>query len=53
MVEDFIYTLADGKTGRMHALKAIPTLYLLSGDKRVLLRDASVGQIEAWLRSPP
>ncbi|MBE5047023.1 DUF5106 domain-containing protein [Alistipes onderdonkii] len=30
-------------------LKAMPTLYLLDKDKRVILKDASVEQIEMWL----
>lgn len=34
----------------LYDLKAIPTLYLLDKDKKVLLKDASVGQIEAYLQ---
>lgn len=30
-------------------LKAIPTLYLLDKDKRIILKDAPVEQIEQWL----
>lgn len=33
----------------LYDLKAIPTLYLLDKDKKVLLKDASVGQIEVYL----
>lgn len=33
----------------LYDLKAIPTLYLLDRDKRVLLKDATVESIEAWL----
>lgn len=34
----------------LYDLKAMPTLYLLDGEKRVLLKDASVEQVEAWFR---
>lgn len=33
----------------LYDLKAIPTLYLLDGGKRVIFKDAPVEQIEAWL----
>lgn len=33
----------------LYDLKAIPTLYLLDKDKRILLKDAPVEQIKAWL----
>lgn len=36
----------------LYDLKAIPTLYLLDKNKRVILKDASVEQIEAWLQAP-
>lgn len=36
---------------KLYDLKAIPALYLLDADKRVILKDASVEQIEAWLRA--
>lgn len=35
----------------LYDLKAMPTLYLLDAVKRVILKDASVEQIEAWLRA--
>lgn len=35
----------------LYDLKAIPTLYLLDIGKRVILKDASVEQIEAWLQA--
>lgn len=35
--------------GRLYDLKAMPTLYLLDKDKRVILKDASVERIEQWL----
>ena len=33
---------------RLYDLKAIPTLYLLDRDKRVILKDAPIEQIERW-----
>lgn len=36
---------------RIYDLKAMPKLYLLDAQKRVILKDASVEQIEAWLKS--
>lgn len=35
--------------GQLYDLKAMPTLYLLDKDKRVILKDATVEQIEQWL----
>ena len=35
---------------QLYDLKAIPTLYLLDGNKTVLLRDATVEEIEAYLQ---
>lgn len=35
---------------RLYDLKAIPTLYLLDANKRVLLKDATVEQVEQYLR---
>lgn len=35
---------------RLYDLKAMPTLYLLDANKRVLLKDASVDRIEAWMK---
>ena len=37
--------------GRVYDLKAMPTLYLLDGQKRVLLKDAPAERIEAWLET--
>ncbi len=34
----------------LYDLKAIPSLYLLGGDKTVLLRDATIEQIEGYLQ---
>lgn len=34
---------------QVYDLKAIPTLYLLDADKKVILKDASVEQIEMWV----
>lgn len=34
----------------LYDLKAIPTLYLLDKDKRIILKDDSVERIEAWLQ---
>lgn len=34
---------------RVYDLKAMPTLYLLDADKRVILKDVPVERIEAWL----
>lgn len=34
---------------QLYDLKAIPTLYLLDGEKRVLIKDAPVEFIEKWL----
>lgn len=34
---------------QLYDLKAMPTLYLLDKDKRVILKDAPVEQIEQWL----
>lgn len=35
--------------GQSYDLKAMPTLYLLDKDKRVILKDASIERIEQWL----
>lgn len=35
-------------TEERYALKAMPTLYLLDKDKKVLLKDATIGEIEAY-----
>lgn len=34
----------------LYDLKAIPTFYLLDGEKRVIMKDAPIEQIEAWLQ---
>lgn len=34
---------------QLYDLKAIPTLYLLDCDKRVILKDTTIEQIEQWL----
>lgn len=34
---------------QVYDLKAMPTLYLLDADKKVILKDAPVEQVEAWL----
>ena len=34
-------------------LKAMPTLYLLSPQQRVILKDADVSDILTWLRTHP
>lgn len=34
---------------QMYDLKAMPTLYLLDAEKKVILKDAPVEQVEAWL----
>ena len=34
----------------LYDLKAIPTIYLLDKDKRVILKDVSAEVVEAWLR---
>ena len=34
---------------RLYDLRAFPTLYLLDQDKQVLLKDATIEQIEMWL----
>ena len=34
---------------RLYDLKAMPTLYLLDRNKRVILKDAPVERIEEWL----
>ena len=36
---------------RLYDLKAYPTLYLLDDQKRVVLKDVSVEQVERWLHS--
>lgn len=36
---------------RLYDLRAIPTLYLLDADKRVLLKDAPVERVERYLRT--
>ena len=38
------------KEKNLYDLKAIPTLYLLDKNKKVLLKDAVVGQIEQYLQ---
>lgn len=38
------------KEKNLYDLKAIPTLYLLDKNKKVLLKDAAVGQIEQYLQ---
>ncbi len=50
--EGWIDAYDEGKQltrDRVYDLKAMPTLYLLDKEHRVLLKDTSVGQIEAWL----
>lgn len=37
--------------GQLYDLKAIPSLYLLDRDKTVILKDADIRQIEAWLQA--
>jgi hypothetical protein len=37
------------KNGEIYDLKAIPTLYLLDKDKKVILKDASTGDIHEYL----
>ncbi|MDR0422677.1 MAG: DUF5106 domain-containing protein [Proteiniphilum sp.] len=37
------------RKGELYDLKAIPTLYLLDGGKRVVLKDADFAGLEAWL----
>ena len=37
------------KEKNLYDLKAIPTLYLLDKDKKVLLKDATVAQIDQYL----
>ncbi len=39
------------KRDRLYDLKAIPCLYLLDSDKRVILKDATIERIEEYLRS--
>lgn len=39
-------------TDEVYDLKAMPTLYLLDAEKRVLLKDASMERIEEWLLKP-
>lgn len=34
---------------QVYDLKAMPTIYLLDAEKRVILKDASVERVEAWL----
>jgi len=34
----------------LYAIRATPSLYLLDGEKRVLLKDADYTMVEAWLR---
>ncbi len=36
--------------GEMYDLKAIPTIYLLDKDKRVILKDAPIELVAQWLR---
>ena len=36
---------------KVYDLRAIPSLYLLDNDKRVILKDANIEQIERWLGS--
>lgn len=35
---------------RLYDLKAVPCLYLLDADKRVLLKDVTVEHVELYLR---
>lgn len=35
---------------RLYDLKAVPCLYLLDADKRVLLKDVTVEHLELYLR---
>lgn len=35
---------------KLYDLKAIPTLYLLDKEKRVILKDAPIDEIERWLK---
>lgn len=36
-------------SGELYDLKAMPTLYLLDKDKRVIIKDANIEEIEQWL----
>ena len=38
------------KNDEIYDLKAIPTLYLLNKEKKVLLKDATVAQIDQYLQ---
>lgn len=38
---------------QLYDLKAIPTLYLLDKDKKIILKDVSVLQLEQWLSGSP
>ena len=33
----------------LYAIRAIPSLYLLDGEKRVILKDADYNKLDAWL----
>jgi len=35
---------------QLYDLKAMPTLYLLDKEKRVILKDAPIAAIEDWLK---
>jgi hypothetical protein len=39
------------KNGELYDLRAIPTLYLLDKEKKVLLKDVDYPQLEQWLRN--
>lgn len=39
----------DIKTGLLYDLKAIPTIYLLDNNKNVILKDATVQQLESYI----
>ncbi|MDR3251397.1 MAG: DUF5106 domain-containing protein [Tannerella sp.] len=43
--------MTDVRNRQLYDLKAIPTLYLLDKDKKVILKDVSVGHINGYLES--
>ena len=53
MPQNWVVGYDDGQkitTEELYSLPAIPTLYLLDKDKKVVLKDAPVERIEKWLQ---
>ena len=37
---------------KLYAIRAVPSLYLLDSEKRVILKDTDYNKLDAWLNGP-